>query len=193
MTDVTKDPTDQATIPPESVVKPNNIEALENKNRELIAKMKSEREKREAVEARLDAIEQEKLESQGKYQDINKSLKERLAAVEKEKADTVNRFRFNAVDSSLRQAALEAGCEKPEAVLKLLEREEKEAIQVDENYRVDVQTVSPILERLKTEYPMLFKKTSIPVKDIPPGGVIPKDEVKMTEQEMLDAYIKTLK
>lgn len=184
-------PTEQATNPTDSVVKPNNIEALENKNRELLGKMKAEREKREELEKRLDAIEQEKLESQGKYQDINKSLKERLSAIEKEKQDAVNRFRFNAIDSSLKQAALEAGCERPDAVLKLLEEQEKAAIQVDENYRVDTTTVNPILERMKAEYPMLFKKTSVPVKDFPPGTQIPKE--KMTEQELLAQYINGLK
>lgn len=192
MSEDTQAPTEPTTTPTATVEKPNNIEALENKNRELLGKIKAEREKREELAARLDAIEQEKLESQGKYQDINKSLKERLAQIEKEKNDTVNRFRFNAVDSSLRQAALEAGCEKPEAVLKLLEREEKEAIQVDENYRVDLQTVNPILERMKAEYPMLFKKSSTPVKDMPPGGIPPQEAKPKTEHEMLDEYIKKL-
>jgi hypothetical protein len=191
MTEETIVPTEQTTNPTDSVVKPNNIEALENKNRELLGKMKAEREKRDELEKRLDAIEQEKLESQGKYQDINKSLKERLAAIEKEKQDAVNKFRFNAIDSSLKQAALEAGCERPDAVLKLLEDQEKAEIQVDENYRVDKTTVNPILERMKAEYPMLFKKTSIPVKDFPPTGIMPTE--KKTEEDILSDYIKGLK
>lgn len=191
MSEETIVPTEQPVEPTANTEKPNNIEALENKNRELLGKIKSEREKREELAARLDAIEQEKLESQGKYQDINKSLKERLAQIEKEKNDSINKFRLNAINSSLKQAALEAGCEKPEAVLKLLEREEKEMITVDENYMVDNQTVSPILERIKNEYPMLFKKSSVPVKDLTPGA-IPNDKPK-TEADMIGEYIKTLK
>lgn len=191
MSEETIVPTEQPVEPTANTEKPNNIEALENKNRELLGKIKSEREKREELAARLDAIEQEKLESQGKYQDINKSLKERLAQIEKEKNDSVNKFRLNAINSSLRQAALEAGCERPDAVLKLLEREEKALIEVDDEYRVDTQTVNPILERIKTDYPMLFRKTSVPVKDVTPGN-IPQDKTR-TEADMIGEYIKTLK
>lgn len=186
-------PTEQtAESTTEAEKKPNNIDALERKNRELLGKLKSEKEKREEFASRLDKIEQERLESQGKYQDINKTLKEKLESAEKEKKSQIDRFRFQVIDQELSRAALESGCKKPEAVLKLLEREEKEMIQIDDSFKVDRESMAPIIDRVKEEYPMFFEKTSVPAKDVPPTREIPRQEKEKTEEQLLEEYVNGL-
>jgi len=193
MTEETKAPTeqtDESTTKPEA--KPNNIDALERKNRELLGKLKSEKEKREEFANRLDKIEQERLESQGKYQDINKTLKERLESAEKDKKDQVDRFRFRVIDQELSRAALENGCKRPEVILRLLEREEKEMIQIDDSFKVSRDSMSPVIDRIKGEYPELFEKVSVATKDIAPTRDIPSQQQQKTEAELLEEYVNNL-
>lgn len=187
------DSADQTTEAAPKVEKPNNIELMERKNRELLTELKSERDKRKSFEDRLSQIEQEKLESQGKYQDINKQLKERMAQVEKEKESAIKRFKLNAIESAITTKALEVGCKKPKAVLKLLEDQDKALIEVDDSYQVDGTTLSPILDRMKEEYPEFFEKTSPSVKDVTPSREpIPTNEKEKTEEEILEDYLKDI-
>lgn len=187
------DPTDQPTEPTATEEKPNNSEALDRKNRELLGKLRAEKEKRKQFEDRLSAIEQEKLESEGKYVDAYKKTKEQLERIEKEKKDLQNGFRFRAIDSAITNKALGAGCKKPKAILRLLEKDDKALIEVDDNYNVDESTLSPIMDRMKEEYPELFEKTSTAVKDVAPTREIaPQKGKEQTEEEILEDYLKDI-
>lgn len=188
-----KDPTDQPTESTTEVEKPNNSEALDRKNRELLGKLKAEKQKRQEFEDRLAAIEQEKLESEGKYVDAYKKTKEQLELAEKRNKEVINGFRFRAIESAITNKALEAGCKKPNAILRLLDNDDKSLIEVDDSYNVDSTTLSPIMDKMREEYPELFQKTSPAVKDVPPTrDIAPPNEKELTEEEILEGYVKDL-
>lgn len=169
--------------------KPNNIEAINRRRAEALNEAKKAKEEARAYKAKLEKIEQDRLEAQGKYQDINKTLKEQLAEQKKQNEETVKRFRLNTIKSAIKTKGLEAGCKKPDVLLRLLEKEEQEAITVDDSFSVDMSSLDPIMDRLKGDYEELFTKTSTPTKDIPPTRHAVEPQSR-TEEEHLVAYLK---
>lgn len=195
---------DQAAAPDDT--KRNDIDALERKNREILAeKQKISKEKQELKEAnqqfqeRLDKNEQEKLESQGKYADINKSLKERLIASEQFNKDMTARFTKKSLSEVVQRAAMELGAEYPDAVTKLLDKSDLEMVSVDENFQVDEVGVKLALENVKLKYPTLFKKQAPSVKDkspMPSNFVGIQSDKKVREMSLAElgaTYKKVIK
>lgn len=184
---------------PAADVKPNNIEAIEAKKLELMAEAKRAKEEARELKARLEAIENEKLESQGKYQDINKSLKEKLTEYEKQINETKKKYAYNSVTSVIKQKAAELGAVNPDKVLKFIDKSDMELITVDENFNVDIDTVKMVLEKIKKENEdiALFKKNVPATKDVNPNPSYfqaPSGDKKiseMTASELADLYKKT--
>jgi chromosome segregation ATPase len=185
------DPADQTALAAPEAEKPNDIARLEQKNRELLAEKKKIAEKAAEHEARLKAIEQEKLESQGKYQDINKTLKEQLSQEKASKEEIKKAFARKTLTSVVQSKARELGAEYPDAVLKLMDKSQIELIGIDDDFNVDSDSVTMALEDLKKTYPSLFRSGSVKVKDVTPtNGMIPKDDKPKTEEEIMQAYCK---
>jgi hypothetical protein len=187
----------EETQKPAADVKPNNIEAIEAKKLEALAEAKRAKDEARELRARLEAIENEKLESQGKYADINKSLKDKLAEREAELNNTKKTYAYNAVTSVIKQKALEMGAINPDKVLKLMDKSDMELITVDDNYNVDLSTVQSVLEKIKkdNEDIGLFKKNVPSVKDVNPNpshftqGQLPKSTGNLSLAELRDQFI----
>lgn len=177
--------------------KPNNIDALERKNRELLQEKQKEKQKREELEARLSEIENKKLESEGKYADIAESRKKRVEELEKAIAEKTKTFVSTNLENVVRQQALEMGSKYPDLVLKALDKSDLDMINVDDRFQPDREATKSVLERIKSNYPDLFAKTSPGVKDFPsnPSGEKPPQEKRkvseMTLEELKEAYKKT--
>ena len=172
MSESTNDPADQTTKPAATVEsKPNNIEAIEAKKMEALAEAKKAKEEARELKARLEAIENEKLESQGKYADINKSLKEKLADYEKKLEATNKTYAYNTVTSAIKQKALELGAVNADKVIKLMDKSDMELISVDDAYNVDMDAVTSVLEKMKKDHEdiALFKKSVPTTKDATPN------------------------
>lgn len=172
MSESTNDPADQTTEPAAKVEsKPNNIEAIEAKKMEALAEAKKAKEEARELKAKLEAIENEKLESQGKYADINKSLKEKLSDYEKKLETTNKTYAYNTVTSVIKQKALEMGAVNADKVIKLMDKSDMELISVDESYNVDMDAVSSVLEKMKKDHEdiALFKKQVPRTKDATPN------------------------
>lgn len=172
MTESTQDPADQTTEPAANVeTKPNDIEKIEAKKMEALAEAKKAKEQARELKAKLEAIENEKLESQGKYADINKSLKEKIAEYEQRLEKTNKTYAYNSVTSAIKQKALEMGAVNPDKVIKLMDKTDMELIGVDESYNVDMDSVVSVLEKMKKENEdiALFKKSVPKTKDANPN------------------------
>lgn len=172
MSESTNDPADQTTEPAAKVEsKPNNIEAIEAKKMEALAEAKKAKEEARELKSRLEAIENEKLESQGKYADINKSLKEKLADYEKKLETTNKTYAYNTVTSAIKQKALELGAVNADKVIKLMDKSDMELISVDDAYNVDMDAVTSVLEKMKKDHEdiSLFKRSVPTTKDATPN------------------------
>ena len=188
-------PAEQTSTTASKEEKPNNIEALERKNRELLEEKKKLQEKFNETKSEIEKIREAEMEAQGKYQDINKTLKERLEQTEKERNEIKKTYAQNSLKSVVRQKALELGATKADAVLRLMEKSDLEMIQVDENFNVDPDGALMAVERVQKEYPELFTKKSSPAKAIMPNGSGVQTEIKeditnMSLDELKEFYKK---
>lgn len=193
----TKVPAEQVTNPADEVKKPNNIDAIEAKNRELLAEAKKAKERANEYQKKLDAIEQEKLESQGKYSDINKALKAKLSEYEQRLNQTNSSYKNNAISNVVKRKAIELGCEYPDAVLKLVDKSDLDFVEVDENFNVNEDGASRLVESIKNNYPAMFKQKVVNTKDLTPNPshfVEPGSEKSikdMTNEEIEELYRKS--
>ena len=191
----TQAPAEQASETASKEEKPNNIEALERKNRELLEEKKRIQDEYRKAQDALKQKEESELEAQGKYQDINKNLKQRLEEESKEKNEMRQKYAQNSLKSVVRQKALELGATKADAILRLMDKTDLEMIQVDDDFNVDPESALMAVERVQKEYPEFFTKKSAPARGIMPGssGVqteLKEDMSKMTMSELKEYYKK---
>jgi hypothetical protein len=123
----------------------------------------------------------------------NNSLKQEVA-----KRDEV--YTWAQVETELKSAASQMGCSQPNHLLRLIDSEMLNAIEVDENYRPVKEDVSRVLESVKSnpEYSYLFKTNARTVDTVNPVSKIekedPNDINKMSREQklkMLSGLLKT--
>lgn len=176
-------------------------EAVLKKSRELLAETKKAKLENLELKKRLDAIEQDKLESQGKYSDINKSLKARIEQYENSLSANNKKFRDRVLNDVISKKAVDLGCEYPELILKLMDPSEKELVDVDDNFNVNESSAESVLSGLKNKYPNMFKQKIVNTKDVtpnpasfvPPTPGADKAIRDMTDKELDDYYKKISK
>jgi hypothetical protein len=171
----------------------NNAEAVAKKNRELLAELKKEREARVESQKQLDAIETQKLADSGQKDELIKKYQDQTKALEEKLKNSTNTFAMKTVKHQLKEAARAMGCEKPELVLKLANLSD---ISVStEDFTVDTDSVKTVLEAVRDEAPMLFKKSVAPPRDGTPttdetkSGYLAELKAAKTQRE-LDAVRK---
>jgi hypothetical protein len=132
--------------------------ANENERRKL-----RERE----LQAKLDSIEKERLEAQGKFQEIAEKEREKARQLEDELKKTHAKFAYQSVTSQIESEALKAGCVDTKAFLKLIDLTE---VEVDDDFRVNGQALKAMIEKEAKEKAYLFQKQAASVKDLPPAS-----------------------
>ena len=172
MSEVDQTLAESTGIPAESQQQRNNIEAIEAKRLQLLDEKKKISSENAELKARLEAIENDKLESQGKYADINKSLKDKLSEVEKKLQDTTKTYAYASVTSVIKQKALEMGAVNADKVLKLMDKSDLELITIDDNFKPDIDAINMVLEKMKKENEDigLFKRNVPATKDVTPNS-----------------------
>lgn len=109
------------------------------------SRWQEERARAQEYESKLKEIEQKKMEEQGKYRELADKYKAELETMR-------NNIVKDRVSNAIASACRDAGCEKPEAMMKL---GNKSLLQYDDESG-EVHGVDVFVEEMKREYPMLF-------------------------------------
>lgn len=161
--------------------------------RKLLAQRKSDQEKLREFEDRFKSIEESKLEAEGKKDDLVKSLRERLAEKDQALSNVQQKYATKTLTEQIKSKAIEMGC-KPQysdKLIKLLDDSDLKAIQVDDNYRVNMEDLSVVLEKAKKDVPDLFGKTvSIADKAPSPQLNLPSDKKELSTSDLQEMYVK---
>ncbi len=132
-----------------------NYVSHESHKRLLGEKKKLQSKYAEASE-RLNVMEQEKLEEQGRDKELIAKLKEQLAEERKKRQEQVGGFVFSSVNAQVKAEADKLGCVDSEALTKLVDLE---GLEVDQNtYQVDRDQLKYLMDKAKEERPWLFQK-----------------------------------
>lgn len=134
---------------------------------ELSGENKKMRLKNAELMARLDAIDKERLEAQGKFQEIAQKEKERAENAEKQLKEVAKKFGSKLLEKAVESEAAKVGCVDTQALLALANVNE---IEVDEEFNIDTTSVKAVIEKMAKEKPYLFQKTAHNPKDLPPGN-----------------------
>jgi hypothetical protein len=119
------------------------------------------------LKARLDLFDKERLESQGKFQEVAAKEKERADRAEQLAKEAAKKFGWKLVEGAVAGEAAKFGCVDPAALLALAPVNE---IGVDEDFNIDATSVKAVIEKMAKEKPYLFAKTALNAKDLPPGS-----------------------
>lgn len=144
-----------------------NHVSIESHRRLLGEKKRAAQEARELKE-KLAAYEQEKLELEGKKDEALSSWKKKAEAFEAELKQTKQVFAKNAIDSQIKSFAQEQGCVNPDALMKLFGKDVYKSLDVSDNYEVEKESLSRVIEDAKKEFSNLnlFGKKEMKVHDV---------------------------
>lgn len=133
--------------------------------KETAQEAKKYRQTNAELKAKLEQLEKERLESQGKFQEIAQKEKERAEKLEKDLQQTRAMFAMRSVTSQIESEAARLGCVDTNALIKLLDLNE---LEVDDEFKVDGQSLKAVLDRATKEKSYLFQKQATQPKDLPP-------------------------
>lgn len=156
-------------------------------HKKLLAEKKKVQARFDELESRFNRINEEKLQSEGKKDELLEAYKKRIAEME----GKVNDFAYSSVSSAVRLKAQEMGCVDPDAIVTHLDLS---TLSVGDGFSVDADEVKTMLEAEKKNKPYFFKAVNPNINNSMPnknpnveGGQV--DYSKMTKEELI-AYGK---
>lgn len=151
----------------------------------LLSEKKREQEKRRELESRLTSLEQEKLEAEGKKDDLIKALKAQVGDVTKKYNQATMTYAERLVQAQVSQKAKELGCIDTDLLTKAIDIGQ---LEVGEDFSVDPNTLEQQLLSVRKSKPYLFKTEAPKIKDGVPSTKgaqsVKADLSKMTLAEM---------
>lgn len=171
------------------VVKTDTV-AYESFKKSVEAEKKA-RERAQQLETELSTYKTKELEAQGKYEEITQTLKQQLQeereALKKEREANA----WRTVTSAIKTEAIKHGCLDPDDLIKVLNKSDFEKLRsVDGS--IDSDSLTALIDDTKKRKVHFFDQAKITVNDVVPRTGEP-EKVEMTENEMFEKYIATLK
>lgn len=169
-------------------------------HRRVLADSKKMKSQLEQANEKLKAFEQKELETKGHHAELIQALRAENNSLKQEVAKRDEVYTWAQVETELKSAASQMGCSQPNHLLRLIDSEMLNAIEVDENYRPVKEDVNRVLESVKSnpEYSYLFKTNARTVDTVNPVNKIekedPNDITKMSREQklkMLSGLLKT--
>lgn len=150
----------------------DEIEKKEDKvSFQTYSKLLSEKKKRDQevaeYKAQIEAIAQKELESQGKFKEINDSLKKQLAEKDLKIKNMVKDFGGRTLKTNLELEAKNMGCLDTELLFGAIDLS---SVDIGENFDFNQDQLKSVLSDFQKKKPLLFKKDVIPAKDATPNS-----------------------
>lgn len=148
-------------------------------------------------EAKLQKLEEERLEKDGKLQELLESYKKKTTELEQRLEKTNKSYAWNTLTGEIKREASSLGCKDPDKLIRLMSDDDLRAIEVGENFSINRASLMEVLEKNRKENHFLFGSSS---KQAAPG--IPttkafekpeKDLKDMSLEELKEMYKKTRK
>jgi len=145
------------------------------------------------LESMVNKFEDSTLKTASDKDAAIETLRTKLATALKEKEDVVLRQSLTSKKSAIRQEAIMQGCMDPDALLRLIDREEVQSLDFD-GTEVNSQDVRDLIQSAKSRYSNinLFKTESVKIHDAPlrsqPKTIDESAIANMSRDELKAAY-----
>lgn len=140
---------------------------LEQSYMKTLAQEKSLRERVKTLEMEKAEVERQKLEAEGKKDELIQHLKKENAEIKEREVKAEAAKAHEKISSQVANKALQMGCVDPELVKELVSHS---SLDVDQSYRVGEDSLSLALDRLRQQKPYLFQGKKAAVIDAPPAS-----------------------
>lgn len=135
------------------------------------SKILSEKKKRDAevaeLKAQLDSISQKEMESQGKFKEMNDTLKKQVAEKDAKLKNMFQEFGTKTLKGSFHAEAKGAGCVDADALYKLVDLSD---VEIAEDFSFNSDQLKTLITESQKSRPYLFKKDVVNHKDAAPNG-----------------------
>lgn len=172
----------------DSTIKDAN--AVLAKNKELLGLMQKEKQTKNELLQKIQEIEREKLQAEGKKDELITQLNADLKKTKSEYNQTKAKYAMKAVTSQVAAKARELGCIDTEMLTKAMNLENLQVTIVDDDFNVDEAGLMSALDEVKKTKTYLFNKAGPVINDTTPGTNIAKtsepDFTKMTTKEIME-------
>ena len=151
---------------------------VERNYKRLLAERKRDKDVIGDLQAKLEGMQTNVLQAEGKKDELVATYKSRSEAREKELNEVRGAYAWKTVESEVTKALLGSGCSKPKNVIKL----EAEGISgladhMDrETFQIDGDVLKELVEVAKLSHPEYFSKGRVPVADAVPTNIVEKTQ-----------------
>jgi hypothetical protein len=147
-------------------------------HKKLLGEKKKIQAAHEEALKRLQSLEQEKLEAEGKKDELLSNYRKQIEELEGKYKSAVGNFAFSSVSGKFTEEALKQGCVDTEILLAVADLK---SLDYDDNFQPDLSQIKMMVEEFKKNKPHLFQKAAPNVKD----GIPAKPEAPTSYAEEL--------
>jgi transposase len=148
-------------------VEKDEVTALKKHSEKILGEKKKLANDYAELKAKMDAIEQEKMEAQGKLKELNDNLKKQLSDKDNQVKSLVKEFGSRTLRQSFMQEAAKAGCVDSEALYRLVDLSN---VDISEDFGFDQEQLKATIAEAQKARSYLFQKAAAPVKDATPNS-----------------------
>jgi len=144
------------------------------------------------LKAQLADIEQGKAIAEGRKDDVIKSLREENNSIKTNLKEVKKNYAWNSVESQIVNEAVKQGCVNPTKLIRLLDREDLEGIEVSDDFSVNKEDLVRLVEKSKQENSDigLFGKKTVNVNHAVPKIPNGKSSNELSKEDLIN-LIKT--
>lgn len=159
-------------------------------HQKLLGEKKKAQTELESLRVRLEEIESEKLQTQGKYKEHAESLQKKLQETQAKERSLHKVYSEKVIRQQFASEAMKMGCVDPEDAFKLCDLA---GVEVTDDFEFEADSLKSALSDLQKKKPYLFKKEVSAPKDSPPSNRINKPSgAELTKDELYAELSKLL-
>ena len=155
-----------------------------------LTEKKNAQAKMAELENKLKEFEQDKLQAQGKKDELIQSLQKQLKETTTDFSKTKANYAMKAVTAQVEKRAAEMGCVDSDLLTKAMNLESLKVSVVDDDFNVDGESLTTQLEMVRKSKPYLFKQAGPQIKDGVPNNQVqqnkPVDFTNMTTAQIVE-------
>lgn len=147
----------------------------------------------ENLKNRLKELENEKLKAEGKKDELLSSYEQKIKELETKYKQTNQTYAWNTLTGKIKEEALKNGCQNPDKLIKLMDDEDLNSIEIGEDFSINYDSVKKVIEKNKKENFFLFSSSDKKIADGTPSVKLSEkksDDIKNLSVDELKERIK---
>lgn len=160
----------------------------------LLNEKKSVQSKLSEYEARMQKLEEEKLQAEGNKDELLNKYRGQLDEMSKKLETTSKNYAWNTLTGEIKREAMKHGCINPDKLIRVMDDSTLESIRVGDDFSIDQESLSMAIESAKKDNDFLFRNPSKPFSPGKPSNkpIEEKEEdiKKLSIDELKERYKK---